>query len=126
MYSEFRFMKAGFKALLLLFAGTLFACTDAAPTTVPGTGGPGYDAGFRQDGGGNGNRFDRGVNQGPRRLVVIGEPDVFVLTGGTANLQVSYEENRAPLVDQRVSFRLLDESGTPAGSAGTTPTWGQA
>ncbi|MEE2756269.1 MAG: hypothetical protein VYA30_06395 [Myxococcota bacterium] len=111
-------MKAGFKALFLLFVGTFFACTDSAPTVVNGPGGSGFDAGFRQDAAGNGNRFDRGINQGPRRLVVIGQPDVFVLTGGTVNLQVSYEENRAPLVDQRVSFRMLDESGTPAGSAG--------
>lgn len=110
-------MKLNHKSVLLLLAATFFACADSAPST-PGGGGGNGGGQPPMDAGSNPVRFDRGVNAGPRRLMVIGSPDVFVLTAGMVTLQVAYEENQAPLPMQRVNFRMLDDSGTPAGAAG--------
>ena len=110
-------MKLNHKPVLLLLAATFFACYDSAPS-APGGGGGNGGGQPPMDAGSNPVRFDRGVNAGPRRLMVIGSPDVFVLTAGMVTLQVAYEENQAPLPMQRVNFRMLDDSGTPAGAAG--------
>ena len=110
-------MKQIHKSVLLLLAATFFACADSAPST-PGGGGGNIGGQPPMDAGTSPVRFDRGVNAGPRRLMVIGSPDVFVLTAGMVTLQVAYEENQAPLPMQRVNFRMLDDSGTPAGAAG--------
>jgi hypothetical protein len=96
----------------------LAACSDDAPTTGSGFGNGGTGGGNTADFGMPNSNIDRGVPAGSRRLMVVGEADVFVLTDGDLNLQVAYEQGRAPISNELVSFRLIDENGRPAGNAG--------
>ena len=101
-------------SLALIFA----ACSDSAPTAGTGGTGPMSDAGTRIDRGTGPQVPDRGVPAGSRRLMIIGDSDVFALTGAEVNPPVAYEENRRPVASSRITFRLFDENGTPANASG--------
>ena len=105
-----------------LYCSALFllACADASPGIATGGGNNGGGAGGSggAGGGAGGGGMGRTVPDGSRRLMIVGMPELFALTGNDLTLKVAYEAGRRPIAQERVSFRMLDENSAPAGNAG--------
>ena len=106
------------RTILVASAVFALACADAAPSGGSNGGGNGNGNGTNADMGTSKPGADRGVPNGTRRLMIVGMQELFALTGNELNLQVAYEAGRRPIEGERVSFRMLDENGSPAGAAG--------